>query len=92
MFKNSGSGRNNEKMAELKEVEHSISMLQGRARLGTTIQYKCWVPGKRALWKAAYAPGDGQTSPAYSSQSVQYLYINHLLSVNKLVLSYLLLR
>jgi hypothetical protein len=44
-----------------------------------------------SLWRAAYAPGDGQTSPAYSSQSVQYLYINHLLSINKLVLSYLLL-
>ncbi len=45
-----------------------------------------------ALWKAVYTPGDGQTSPAYSGQSVQCLYINHLLSVNKLVLSYLLLR
>ncbi len=41
--------------------------------------------------RAAYVPGDGETSPAYSSQSVQCLYINHLLSVNKLVLSYLLL-
>jgi hypothetical protein len=46
----------------------------------------------RPLWRAVYAPGDGQTSPAYSSHSVQCLYINHLLSVNKLVLSYLLLR
>ncbi len=45
-----------------------------------------------ALWRAVYAPGDGQTSPAYSSQSVLCLYINHLLSFNKLVLSYLLLR
>jgi hypothetical protein len=45
-----------------------------------------------ALWRATYAPGDSQTSPAYSSQSVQCLNINHLLSVNKLVLSYLLLR
>jgi hypothetical protein len=44
-----------------------------------------------ALWRAAYTPGDGQTSPAYSSQSVQCLYINQLLSVYKLVLSYLLL-
>jgi hypothetical protein len=35
--------------------------------------------------------GDGQTSPAFSSQSIQCLYINHPLSVNKLVLSYLLL-
>jgi hypothetical protein len=43
------------------------------------------------LWRAAYAPGDGQTSPAYSSQPVQCLYINRLLSVNKLLLSYLLL-
>jgi hypothetical protein len=41
------------------------------------------------LWRAVYAPGDGQTSPAYSGQSVQCLNINHLLSVNKLVLSYL---
>jgi hypothetical protein len=45
-----------------------------------------------ALWRAVYTPGDFQTSPAYSSQSVQCLYTNHLLSVNKLVLSYLLLR
>jgi hypothetical protein len=45
-----------------------------------------------ALWRAVYASGDGQTSPAYSSQSIQCLYINHLISVNKLVLSYLLLR
>ncbi len=44
-----------------------------------------------ALWRAAYAPGDGQISPAYSSQPVQCLYINCLLSVNKPVLSYLLL-
>jgi hypothetical protein len=44
------------------------------------------------VWRAVYAPGDGQTSPAYSSQSVQCWYINHLLSVNKQVLSYLLLR
>jgi hypothetical protein len=44
------------------------------------------------LWRDVYAPGDGQTSLVYSSQSVQCLYINHLLSVNKLVLSYLLLR
>jgi hypothetical protein len=26
-----------------------------------------------ALWRAAYAPGGGQTSPAYSSQSAQNL-------------------
>jgi hypothetical protein len=39
-----------------------------------------------ALWSAVYTPGDGQTSPAYSSQPVHYLYINQLLSVNKLVL------
>ncbi len=45
-----------------------------------------------ALWRAAYAPGDGQTSPAYYGHSVQCLYINHLLSVKKLVLLYLLLR
>jgi hypothetical protein len=45
-----------------------------------------------ALWRADYAPEYGQTSPAYSSHSVQCLYINPLLSVNKLVLSYLLLR
>jgi hypothetical protein len=28
-----------------------------------------------ALWKAAYAPGDGQTSGAYPINPVQYLYI-----------------
>ncbi len=52
---------------------------------------------KNTFWKivtfcvvprAVYAPGDGQTSPAYSSQSVQCLYLNHLLPVNKLVLLY----
>jgi hypothetical protein len=45
-----------------------------------------------ALWRVVYTPGDSHTIPAYSSQYVQCLYINHLLSVNKLVLSYLLLR
>jgi hypothetical protein len=30
----------------------------------------------RDVWRAVYAPGDGQTSPAYSSQPVQYLNIN----------------
>jgi hypothetical protein len=44
-----------------------------------------------ALRRAVYVPGDGQTSPAYFSHSVQYLCINQLLSVNKLVLLYLLL-
>ncbi len=44
------------------------------------------------LWRAVYAPGDSQTSPAYSSQPVQYLYINQLLFINKPVLSYPLLR
>ncbi len=44
----------------------------------------------KRLWRAVYAPGDGQTSPAYSSHSVQYLCINQLVSVNKQVLSYLL--
>ncbi len=44
------------------------------------------------LWRAAFAPGDGQTSPAYSSNPVQYLYINRYVTANKLVLSYLLLR
>ncbi len=43
------------------------------------------------LWRAAYAPGDGQTSPAHSIHSVQYLYINQLLPANKAMLSYLLL-
>ncbi len=44
-----------------------------------------------SLWRAVYAPGDGQTSPAYSIHSVQYLYINQLSSINKPVLLYLLL-
>jgi hypothetical protein len=43
-----------------------------------------------ALCRAVYTPGDGQTSPAYSRHSVQYLYINKLTSANKPVLSYLL--
>jgi hypothetical protein len=28
------------------------------------------------LWRAVYAPGDGQTSPSYFTQPVQYLYLN----------------
>jgi hypothetical protein len=43
------------------------------------------------LWRAAYAPGDGQTSLAYPSNPVQYLYINCYVTANKPVLSYLLL-
>jgi hypothetical protein len=45
-----------------------------------------------AVWRATYSPGDGQTSLAYPSHPVQYLYINRYVTVNKLVLSYLLLR
>jgi hypothetical protein len=44
-----------------------------------------------ALCRAAYAPGDSRTSTVYSSNPVQYLYINRYVTVNKLVLSYLLL-
>jgi hypothetical protein len=44
------------------------------------------------VWRAAYAPGDGQTSPAYFSKTVQYMYISCYVIANKLVLSYLLLR
>jgi hypothetical protein len=67
-----------------------------------------WAPPKRLdLWplllplrpelgespvESCLHPWRRSTSPAYSSQSVQCLYITHLLSVNKLVLSYLLLR
>jgi hypothetical protein len=54
----------------------------------TTRQFSDFVD----LWRVAYAPGDVQTSLAYSGQPVQYLYINRLLSVNKPVLSCLLLR
>ncbi len=45
-----------------------------------------------ALWRAAYALGDSQTSLAYSSNPVQYLYISCYVTANKPVLSYLLLR
>jgi hypothetical protein len=45
-----------------------------------------------ALWSAAYAPGDSQTSPECSSKPVQYLYISCYVITNNLVLSYLLLR
>jgi hypothetical protein len=50
------------------------------------------VPALSRLWRAAYAPGDGQTSSAYSSQPVQYLYISCYVTVNNPVLSYLLSR
>ncbi len=45
-----------------------------------------------ALLRATYAPGDSQTSLAYSSNPVHYLQINRYVTVNKLVLSYLLSR
>ncbi len=44
------------------------------------------------MWRAAYALGDGQTSLAYPSNPVQYLYISCYVTANKPVLSYLLLR
>ncbi len=34
-----------------------------------------------ALWRAVYAPGDGQTNPAYCSQSVQCSYINEKIKI-----------
>jgi hypothetical protein len=39
------------------------------------LAYKNTIPYiiKMSMWRAAYTPGDGQTSPANSSQSVQYL-------------------
>jgi hypothetical protein len=52
---------------------------QPRPELGGSPVESCLRPWRRS------------NHPAYSSQSVQCLYINHLLSVNKLVLSYLLL-
>jgi hypothetical protein len=66
---------------------HDSAALQGgRKRRGNThvISLK--------LRRVVYAPGDGQTSPAYSSKPVQYLYISRYVIANKLVLSYLLLR
>jgi hypothetical protein len=44
-----------------------------------------------ALWTPAYTPGDGQTSWVYSSNPVLHLYISCYLTVNKPVLSCLLL-
>jgi hypothetical protein len=44
-----------------------------------------------ALWTPAYTPGDGQTSWVYSTNSVLHLYISCYVTVNKPVLSYLLL-
>jgi hypothetical protein len=43
------------------------------------------------VWTSAYTPGDGQTSWVYSSNPVLHLYISCYVTVNKLVLSYLLL-
>ncbi len=43
------------------------------------------------LWAPAYTPGDGQTSWVYSSNPVLHLYRSCYLTVNKPVLSYLLL-
>ncbi len=44
------------------------------------------------MWKASYAPGDGQTSRAYPFNPVQYLDVSCYVTANKQVLSYLLLR
>jgi hypothetical protein len=44
-----------------------------------------------ALWRAAYAPGDGQTSRAYPINPVKYLCISCYITANKPVLSHLLL-
>jgi hypothetical protein len=46
---------------------------------------------KRKLWTPAYTPGDAQTSWVYSSNPVLHLYISCYVTVNKPVLSYLLL-
>jgi hypothetical protein len=45
-----------------------------------------------ALWTPAYTPGDGQTSWVYPINPVKHLYISCYVTVNKPVLSYLLLR
>jgi hypothetical protein len=45
-----------------------------------------------ALWAPAFTPGDGQTSWVYSSNPVLHLYISCYVTLNKPVLSYLLLR
>ncbi len=45
---------------------------------------------KDILWRAAYAPGDGQTSRAYPINPVQYT--SCYVTANKPVLSYLLVR
>jgi hypothetical protein len=45
-----------------------------------------------ALWTPSYTPGDGQISWVYSSNPVLHLYISCYITVNKPVLSYLLLR
>jgi hypothetical protein len=45
-----------------------------------------------ALWTPAYTPSDGQASWVYSSNPVLHLYLSCYVTVNKPVLSYLLLR
>jgi hypothetical protein len=50
------------------------------------------LPAPLLLSMALSAPGGGQTSPAYSSNPVQYLYISRYVIANKLVLLCLLLR
>ncbi len=45
-----------------------------------------------ALWTSAYTIGDSQTSGVYFNNPVLHLYISCYVTVNKLVLSYLLLR
>jgi hypothetical protein len=47
---------------------------------------------KRGIWRAAYAPGDGPVRRTLVNLYSACIYVNQLLSVNKLVLSYLLLR
>ncbi len=51
-----------------------------------------WILNTYMLWTPAYTPGDGQTSRVYSNNPVLHLYISCYVTVNKTVLSYLLLR
>ncbi len=67
----------------------SIEMLKSTSRNTVSSIYDTDIIG---MWTPAYAPGDGQTSRVYSSNPVLHLYISWYVTVNKPVLSNLLLR
>ncbi len=74
---------------------HSTGPVNGYGQRGLTSDRFSFQPRPelgRSPVESLLHSWDSQTSPAYSSNPVQYLFINCYVTANKLVLSYLLLR